>query len=201
MAMNQINKIIEKSERSIFIVRGYHEFIRPPEIVINEGVVYRLSFVLNTYRRNKNYWFLDVELFLSLVSKIKQLFDPCSTEVFMTNKSVLKSIELMKQKMLSESEEYRSPPRRIIFRNEGDVVCCIIDVEFWVNVGGPMPYHDSYTVSVYTKKDMSEQLILLCDDVCNVLNGTITGIADASQIPKKHKKGIVGFWHKWMRSK
>ena len=34
-----------------------------------------------------------------------------------------------------------------------------IETEFWTQLGGPWPYHDSYTYAIWSKDDVSARLI------------------------------------------
>jgi hypothetical protein len=49
-------------------------------------------------------------------------------------------------------------PDRIEFRQH-DKTVCIIESEFWSQVGGPMPYHDSVTLAFYSSQ-LSTDLLL-----------------------------------------
>jgi hypothetical protein len=49
-------------------------------------------------------------------------------------------------------------PDRIEFRLS-DTAVCIIESEFWNQVGGPAPYHDSVTLSFYTNR-LSADMVL-----------------------------------------
>lgn len=192
---DRIDIIKGKAERNLTIVKGYHDFIQPPEIVYDKKLFSRVAIVLSTYRHDKKYSYFDAELFFELISKIRNLFSSCQLNIYFTDECFLNSIDSMKERVLSESEEDRNPPRSIIFRiNES--VCCVIDLEFWVNVGGPLPYHDSYTIAVYTSNDISEQLIVICNDVCNALSATICGITEISPLPKRSRKWLWGFLSK-----
>jgi len=53
--------------------------------------------------------------------------------------------------------EDREPPRRVVVRNDGQVILCIA-TEFWALVGGPPEYHDSYTYSVFSRESLSEDV-------------------------------------------
>ena len=184
--MYRLEKIIRKVDRSIQIVRGYHDFCQPPEIAVDEGLGCRVAFILDTYRRSKVDMFFDAELFCSIVLGIEKLLVPEKVEIFVVEGEVLDSISLFKENLFSQPEVNREPPGKIVFTKDGLISCCI-HTEFWAHAGGPMPYYDSYTESVYTKTDISEQLIVLCDDICDELEGTITAIFDLSPVPKQNK--------------
>ncbi len=49
------------------------------------------------------------------------------------------------------SEQDRDPPEYIMVRGDGGLVMCIA-TEYWTQIGGPFPYADSYTYSLFSKK-------------------------------------------------
>jgi hypothetical protein len=51
------------------------------------------------------------------------------------------------------SAEERGPAEAIIVRRSGVIVLYIATL-CWANVGGPSPYHDSYTYSVYSRASL-----------------------------------------------
>lgn len=57
---------------------------------------------------------------------------------------------------LKESD--REPPEFIFVRDGRELVLCIA-TEYWVHVGGPAPYADSYTYSLFSKDDISKIVI------------------------------------------
>lgn len=175
-----------KIERSISIVKGYHNCTRIPEAAVNEGLKYRLAIVLDTYRRDKVDMFFDEELYFKIIFRICDLIKPDQIKVFTIDDKILDSLEAMKNNILSLEDEHE-PPKEIHFFKDGKINSCIY-TEYWTFAGGPMPYSDSYTISVYTKDDISNELIVICDDVCNELNATITSFIEASSVPiVKHK--------------
>lgn len=67
---------------------------------------------------------------------------------------------------MTKPEDQRSPPQALFVRSGGAMTLCMV-TDYWCNVGGPMPYHDSYTYSIYTKdsveKDVTEFLAQVPD--------------------------------------
>ena len=51
----------------------------------------------------------------------------------------------------------KEPPSRVLVLKSGSTTLCIA-TEFWTRVGGPPEYHDSYTYSVFSREDRSDEL-------------------------------------------
>ena len=70
-------------------------------------------------------------------------------------------LERFLQQWTALPEDQKSPPQALIARSGGGLTLCMV-TDYWCNVGGPMPYHDSYTYSIYTKdrvdRDVTEFL-------------------------------------------
>ncbi|HEX6865757.1 MAG TPA: hypothetical protein VF122_00855, partial [Caulobacteraceae bacterium] len=58
----------------------------------------------------------------------------------------------------SSRDEYRDPPEYIVARDGEDLILCIA-TEYWTRIGGPRPYHDSYTYSIYSRDNIIENVI------------------------------------------
>lgn len=52
----------------------------------------------------------------------------------------------------------QAPPALVLARQASQLVLCLASEE-WAQVGGPEPYHDSYTYSVFTHEDIGGCLI------------------------------------------
>lgn len=52
----------------------------------------------------------------------------------------------------------RRPPD-FVLAHDGDVLKACMVTEFWCNVGGPAPYHDSYTYSLYSAEALGPRVL------------------------------------------
>ncbi|HWD26876.1 MAG TPA: hypothetical protein VG387_06905, partial [Rhizomicrobium sp.] len=50
-------------------------------------------------------------------------------------------------------------PEGIELRDERGTIALIIQPVYWAQVGGPMPYHDSYTYEIYSYDDVSVRVL------------------------------------------
>ena len=51
----------------------------------------------------------------------------------------------------------KEPPIKVLVLKDGSPTLCIA-TEFWTRVGGPPEYHDSYTYSVFSREDRSNEI-------------------------------------------
>lgn len=51
----------------------------------------------------------------------------------------------------------REPPA-VIVRDQGEIILAVVP-EIWAAVGGPAPYHDSYTYSIFSKQDLGRDVV------------------------------------------
>lgn len=185
--MSELERIKRRAERSLCIVIGYHHETPLDWIAVNKGLENRVAFVLDTSRSDEPEMVFDVELFCNLMKGIPSLLQSDALTILIEDYGdEYDSLDSFEQKMLSLPEDERHIPRRIRYSHGNETLCCIAG-ESWADCGGPWPYHDTYTASVYTKEDFSEQLVVLCDEVCNRLGATIWRIFEESPTPVPEK--------------
>jgi hypothetical protein len=88
---------------------------------------------------------------------------------------------------------------------ENDRLVAVVETEFWSSVGGPSPYHDSYTFSLYTGQNRSEELQKISELACSGAGARITHIYIEQQYKEPHgpwwgrllRKFGVRFWRQW----
>ena len=158
-------------DRTLCLVSGYHDWNFPPFRAYNHGLRSRFALVLDTYRRDKGMMFFDVELFLRLVSEACNVIGYDAIEIRLTDEVCFDSFDALAQYYADRDELDNEPPEGIDLIRENQVVAIAI-TEFWTLVGGPSPYHDSYTISFYTSEDRSEELLrtseIICADVAHI---------------------------------
>ncbi|MHC4744557.1 MAG: hypothetical protein ACYS8Z_21800 [Planctomycetota bacterium] len=197
--MSELERIKKKAERWVGFVKGYHPGYPVDEVAVKEGLEHRVAFIINPYRSEKEDSFFDVELFCSLMKGITDVLQSDNLTVRVEEYEryggkELDSLESFERHMRSLPECDQKIPRRIVYSRGEKIVCCVSG-ELWVLCGGPWPYHDCYTASVYTKEDFSEQLAVLCEEVCNRVGATIWKVFEESPIPVPEKN-----WRTWVRS-
>ena len=89
-----------------------------------------------------------------------------------------------------KDEEDREPPP-FIYAYKNKKLICIGVTEYWVNCGGKQPYSDSYTISIYTKNDLSSQLQRECFKLCKESGIEIKEIIDSPNHYYKEKESLL----------
>ncbi len=162
------------SDRTLCLVSGYHAATFPPEDAYAWGLRHRFAVVLDTYRRDRADLYFDAELYLRLVPALCRAIGYDGVTIRMAGDGDFPSFDALAGHYAGQEEADRDPPERIELR-QGGRCSGIVQTEAWAAVGGPAPYHDSYTLSFYTDRDRSEELRRVVEEVCAELGAVITG--------------------------
>lgn len=65
-----------------------------------------------------------------------------------------------------QAPDDRGPPGLLVVRSGGALRFCVV-TEYWNQVGGPWPYADSYTYSVFSMEDLSGALPAYFREICD----------------------------------
>jgi hypothetical protein len=90
---------------------------------------------------------------------------------------------------------------QLSMRMAGGAIGAIVQTEWWSSVGGPSPYHDSYTISFYTANDHSSEFRQAIEDLCLAAGASITGFYREEQA--KQPYSYLPWWKKawdWIAS-
>ena len=140
------------SYRTLKVVVGSHpETPSPPEEAIAASLLDRVAVVLDSYRPDRVDLYFDTELFLATSDAILQALLPDSLEIVRSaTQPSLESLDALGREWLAAPEVEREPPELLRALRSGSVVCLAVP-ELWAQVGGPQPYHDSYTMSFFAR--------------------------------------------------
>ena len=86
--------------------------------------------------------------------------------------------------LLQIKDEEKEPPHQVIFKSGENTVAVMI-TEYWTDIGGMQPYHDSYTFSLYTKDDYSDEMLVIADKICKSHNTFVQDYYQTHQSPLK----------------
>jgi hypothetical protein len=175
------------------LVAGYHTDSYPPADAYESGLRHRFAVVLDTYRRDKVDMYFDTDLFLRLVPTLCQFIGYDQVDICMIDGSHFPSFDALARHYAACEEDDQHPPDRIELGRKGCLG--IVEAEFWTAVGGPSPYHDSYTLSFYTHHDRSAELRRVVEGVCSEAGAEITGYYEARQ----SKEPYCPWWKKAMQ--
>ena len=174
------------SDRTLCLVSGYHAASFPPAGAHESGLCHRFAVVLDTYRRDKVDMYFDTDLFLRLVPTLCQAIGYDRVEIRMTDGSRFTSFDELARQYAGREEVEQEPPVRIELVRRGQLGG-IVETEFWTMVGGPPPYHDSYTLSFYSDRDRSPELRRVSETVCSELGVVITGYHTGQQSKEPYR--------------
>lgn len=188
-------------DRTMGLVFGYDKGYSQCAPVLRElhriGLLRRFAIVLDTHRHDCVDMYFDAELYFSLVSHIADTIRYDTLLATMQDSRVFRSLKELDILFRKTPREDQEPPLRIEFHSD-KVIQCSMETEFWVYAGGPSPYSDSYTISIYTHRDRSHSFASICRKVASDLDVTITREIEGSpEIPKmsgwflKHYNTIV----------
>lgn len=152
------------NEQSFSLILGYIEGIdRDNDFAVKNNLVKRFSLSFDTYRSNYPGMYFDADMFGHILHELSKLFVYDSVSIqfgggresrFLNLDDVVSEI---KEKAGKENDAFLS----MKFEWDEDV-CHYVETEFYVNSGGPYPYHDSYTFAFYSAgydKDKVEKCI------------------------------------------
>jgi hypothetical protein len=146
------------------------------------GLVRRVAFVLDSYRSDKVDMYFDARLYAALVESVREVLraDRLSAALSPGAEVELGVGELIRWlEQLPELE--REPLPLITVEREGIPVALIMS-EPWARAGGPEPYHDSYTVPVFTREDVAAPLQTAARAICQRLGAELTDVIHASEV-------------------
>jgi len=123
-----------------------------PKAVRDWGLNHRFAIIQITYRPDMVDAFFDEEVWHRLASYIKNLLaNGDQIRVFKRIGSPEESLDSFVEGLSRLDPLDKEPPELIeVWNGTGDLIF-VVYTEFWVHVGGPAPYADSYTYSLYCK--------------------------------------------------
>ena len=140
------------NHRSLALVFGYLKDIDYPNDVAKRlGFNKRFAIAIDTYRPDLGYMFFDVELLFLILSSVLKAFKFTSIEIQLDegNKKSAASLNELREVLYEEPDEELREPFNHMKVRAGDEICCYVQTEFYTRIGGPDPYHDTYTFSFY----------------------------------------------------
>jgi hypothetical protein len=184
------------NDRNFAIVFGYHPCSYPPPSAYDAGLTKRFAIVFDTYRPDKGYAFFDADLFTGVLKAICNAIPHDALWIEMDAEHDLHSLHELSEWYVTRGDDDRDPPIRVLLFHDSRLTA-YSETEEWAMVGGPAPYHDSYTLSFYTKEDRAEEFRRICERFSKESGATITGIHEAP----KSKEPFTPLWKiplKWL---
>jgi len=161
------------NDRTVGIVRDYDEAATPCRAALQLDFSNRFSVIQHTARRNSLEMVFDKELYLKILEACIEAFDTTDLWIHYSPALTLHAIDALHVLYSSGSTDDDEPPESVRLSKGKDPVA-FIATEFWTQVGGPWPYHDSYTYSIYTADDHSDDLLVRLCQIIRLLQYRIT---------------------------
>ncbi len=180
-------------DRVIHLVKGYHDVTPVPEGVLHEGLTDRFAIILDPFGSELEDDF-DVELILAVITWMSRAIEHDTFLAEIDNQRTWPSLAAFAEQWPAMPADDIIPPQRIHYKAKGSLVC-LEETEYWALCGGPAPYSDSYTLSYYTRSDMSDAFEHACRGACEQIGARIGEVIAGSPTPVR-----PGLWRR-LRSK
>lgn len=159
----------------IELLKGADSVVPPPFFVKEAGLTRRIAVIQDSYRpdlvdmyfdeplwlrllefglefgRDREVRIVEVERPVSRFAQLRRLWKRGAAQGSDRTDGVRPEAFLAQWNELNDPD--RDPPAFIIVRDGENLLLCIV-TEYWSRCGGPMPYHDSYTYSIYANVDL-----------------------------------------------
>ena len=146
----------------IDFVAGIERDARFPKYLAAAGLTHRFAVVQQTYVEGADDMVIDEMLWRALVS-FAAAYDPAAPlSVAPREKDVGRKEVLLSDYMAEWDEKLpddRYPPDVVLLRHGQTLRLCLI-AEAWYSCGGPYLYHDSCTHSLFSDRDIGDEVIV-----------------------------------------
>lgn len=135
------------------IVHGYFpEVDRTPVDATAHGFGERIAFVFDTDRPDRADAFFDWALYARLADEVKSVL-ACDRIDALDETGSIRSFWAVGELGRYGVGELADEPLRALTCYRGPEVVAFADAVPWARVGGPEPYHDSYTIAFFAKDE------------------------------------------------
>jgi hypothetical protein len=175
------------NQRSVLIVRGHRPQRVPDELGPFEGMNV-VAVVLSTHRSENADLLLDHELWFACMEAVSAVVSAGSSEVLVAPpRGFFRWFRRRKSRSAGALADYMARLRAgqevaewqtILWRKEDRVVAAAT-CEPWYRLGGPAPYHDSYTTSIFLSRAPAARFAAILQISVARAGGRIDGVLDA----------------------
>ena len=176
--------------RIVRFVRGYvPEVDEIPREARLLGLTRRCAIVLDSYRVGAVDAVFDVELYLTVLSALGRVFRVEHVDVDdLAGRRRWDWTDLEAGALGSHLRASDGPPASMLLHRQG-VAVALLEYVPWVQVGGPMPYHDSHTIAVFSATDVSIRLESGIRSACEPVGAVVSESIAAADAPSPRR-----FW-------
>jgi len=141
----------------VSFVRGVDRFSTPPRFVKRAGLTARFAVVQQTYVEGCADVYFDAPLWRALASFVQSKGDTVDVWVTTPDRQRLSLTKFLEAWEKISADEREPPPVLTVSSGARPALCMV--TTYWVDVGGPGVYHDSYTYSLYGDQDLGEDVL------------------------------------------
>jgi hypothetical protein len=187
------------TDRALRMVVGYVSRVDAlPREARALGFASRIALVLDAFRSDKVDLHFDVDLYAALLDVIGQALGSNQMSLRLRSRETVEADGALdvKRRLEEFPELMRGPVPTILLKRDGLTVGLVESV-LWANVGGPHPYHDSYTMAVYSSEDIAERLEPMVRSRCEREGAELTEVVRASPTPQPRgimSRVLAHFW-------
>jgi hypothetical protein len=118
------------------------------------GLAHRFAVIQETYRPDKDGMYFDEALWRRLLEFARGIAPGARVGIVASDRAK----EMDADDFLAANASIEAPPACLLVRANGTLLLCI-ETEYWAQVGGPWPYHDSYTYAIWSNENVSARVI------------------------------------------
>jgi len=149
----------------VSFVRGVDRFSTFPDFVKQAHLGSRFAVVQETYVEGCTDMHFEEPLWRALVDFLRNKFPGEAVDVTTELGASVPVDRFLTEWDKTVPSEHEPPPVLTASVNFRPIVCMVTD--YWTRVGGPRPYHDSYTYSIYSDSDLGDEVMsALADAAC-----------------------------------
>lgn len=154
------------SRTQIRFVAGFERGRKVPWPARRVGFQHRFAVIQETYRPDCPGMYFDEALWLRLIDFARGFLGG-PVPVIVTEELEESALDDFLTAWRRIAPEDRLP-ETIVLRDERGATVLYIQPVFWVQVGGPAPYHDSYTYEIYSYDDIGARVMRFLRDAGEV---------------------------------
>jgi hypothetical protein len=128
----------------------------PAAVKAAGGLTHRFAVIQETYRPDKasEGMYFDEALWRRLLEFARETAP--DVQVAIVACDCAKAIDA--SDFLAANASIEDPPASVLVHAKGTLLL-FIETEYWTQVGGPWPYHDSYTYAIWSNDEVSARVI------------------------------------------
>jgi hypothetical protein len=145
------------SKSGIRFVAGFEPDMAVPARVRAGALTHRFAVIQDSYRSDSTDMYFDEALWLRLIEFAKAFAPGASVAIIEDESTAPCEPEEFLARWRAVAADDREPAA-IVVRDAGRLLL-YIEPEFWTRVGGPSPYHDSYTYALYSNEAVAQRVM------------------------------------------